>query len=38
MKIRKVRVGIKDLKTALSEFVLIGKAVESVRLFKREGL
>jgi predicted transcriptional regulator len=36
MKIRKVRVGIKDLKTALSEFVLIGKAVEDGKAVKKD--
>ena len=30
MKIRKVKVGIKDVKTALNEFVDIGKAIETV--------
>jgi len=36
MKIRKVRVGIKDLKTALNEFVEIGKAVEKGKPVKKE--
>lgn len=36
MKIRKVRVGIKDLKTALNEFVEIGKAVEEGKLVQKE--
>ncbi len=36
MKIRKVRVGIKDLKTALNEFVEIGKAVEEGKPVKKE--
>ena len=36
MKIRKVRVGIKDLKTALNEFVEIGKAVEEEKPVKKE--
>ena len=36
MKIKKVRVGIKDLKTALNEFVEIGKAVQEGRSVKKE--
>ena len=36
MKIRKVRVGIKDLKTALNEFVEIGKAVEEGKPVQKE--
>jgi len=36
MKIRKVRVGIKDLKTALNEFVETGKAIEEGRPVKKE--
>jgi predicted transcriptional regulator len=36
MKIRKVRVGIKDLKTALNEFVVIGKAVEDRKPVKND--
>ncbi len=36
MKIRKVRVGIKDLKTALNEFVEIGKAVEKGKPVQKE--
>jgi len=36
MKIRKVRVGIKDLKTVLNEFVEIGKAVEEGKPVKKE--
>ena len=36
MKIRKVRVGIKDFKTALNEFVEIGKAVEEGKPVKKE--
>ena len=36
MKIRKVRVGIKDLKTALNEFVETGKAVEEGKPVKKE--
>ncbi|MEA1932946.1 MAG: hypothetical protein U9N60_00695 [Thermodesulfobacteriota bacterium] len=36
MKIRKVRVGIKDLKTALNEFVVIGKAVEDGKAVKKD--
>lgn len=36
MKIRKVRVGIKDLKTALNEFIEIGKAVEEGKPVKKE--
>ena len=36
MKIRKVRVEIKDLKTALNEFVEIGKAVEEGKPVKKE--
>jgi len=36
MKIRKVRVGIKDLKTALNEFVEIGKAVEKGEPVQKE--
>ncbi len=36
MRIRKVRVGIKDLKTALNEFVEIGKAVEKGKPVQKE--
>jgi len=36
MKIRKVRVGIKDLKTVLNEFVEIGKAVEKGKPVQKE--
>ena len=36
MKIRKVRVGIKDLKTGLNEFVEIGKAVQEGKPVKKE--
>ncbi len=36
MKIRKVRIGIKDLKTALNEFVEIDKAVEQEMPVKQE--
>ncbi len=36
MKIRKVRVGIKNLKTALNEFVEIGKAIEHGKPVKKE--
>ncbi len=36
MKIRKVRVGIKDLKTALNEFVGIAKDIENGKPVKKE--
>ena len=36
MKIRKVKVGIKSLKTALNEFVEIGKAVEEGKPVKKD--
>ena len=36
MKIRKVKVGIKDLKTALNEFVQTGKAIEEGKPVKKE--
>ncbi len=36
MKIRKVKVGIKDLKIALNEFVQIGKAIEEGKPVKKE--
>ncbi len=36
MKIRKVRVGIKDLKTALNEFVGIAKDIEHGKPVKKE--
>lgn len=36
MKIRKVRVGIKDLETVLNEFVETGKALEKGKTVKKE--
>ncbi|MCP4346822.1 MAG: ArsR family transcriptional regulator [Desulfobacterales bacterium] len=36
MKIRKVRVGIKDLETALNEFVETGRALEKGKPVKKE--
>lgn len=36
MKIRKVRVGIKDLETVLSEFVETGRALEKGKTVKKE--
>ncbi len=36
MKIRKVKVGIKDLQTALNEFVEMGKKIDSGKLAKQE--
>ncbi len=36
MKIRKVRVGIKDLRTALNEFVGIAEAIEQGKPVKKE--
>ena len=36
MKIRKVRVGIKDLETVLSEFVETGRALEKGKIVKKE--
>ena len=36
MKIRKIRIGIKDIKTALDEFVKTGEAVERGEKVKKE--
>jgi len=36
MRVKKVRVGIKDIKTALDEFVETGKSIQKEKLTKKE--